>query len=88
MFLNILSAKVFNIGVYVKNKGNKMEEFEKRTLWTRFKTFTRECARVLRITKKPTKEEYKTISKIAGLGILIIGAIGFIIHVVIVLITQ
>jgi protein transport protein SEC61 subunit gamma and related proteins len=58
------------------------EPEEKQTMWTRIKTFTRECVRVFKITKKPTKDEFKTISKVAGIGILIIGLIGFIVHVV------
>lgn len=60
-----------------------MEEFyEKPTVWRKFKNFVKECVRVLKITKKPTKEEYKTISKVAGLGILVIGLIGFLVHLV------
>ena len=46
---------------------------------SRAKEFLRECVRVLRITKKPTREEYKTIVKVAGLGMILIGLIGFII---------
>jgi protein transport protein SEC61 subunit gamma and related proteins len=60
-----------------------MYEYEEnRTMWTRFKSFVKECVRVFKITKKPTKEEYKTISKVAGIGILIIGLLGFIVHIV------
>ena len=60
-----------------------MNEFdEKPTLWNKFKAFVRECARVLKITKKPTKEEFKTISKVSGLGILVIGFIGFLVALV------
>ena len=66
-----------------------MEQFEeKRTLWDKFKNFVRECVRVLKITKKPTKEEFKTISKVSGLGILIIGLLGFLIHLIDVLIFR
>jgi protein transport protein SEC61 subunit gamma-like protein len=61
---------------------------EKQTVWTRIKSFTRECVRVFKITKKPTKEEYKTISKVAGLGILIIGLIGFLVHLVNILVFK
>ena len=57
-----------------------MEFEEKQTMLTKFKRFCRECARVLRVTKKPTKEEFKTIVKVSGLGILIIGMIGFLIQ--------
>ena len=60
-----------------------MNEFdEKPTLWNKFKRFVRECVRVLKITKKPTTEEFKTISKISGLGILVIGLLGFLVHVI------
>ncbi len=40
--------------------------------------FISECRRVLRLTKKPTNEELVTIVKVAGIGILLIGFIGFI----------
>ncbi|MDD2445177.1 MAG: protein translocase SEC61 complex subunit gamma [Candidatus Nanoarchaeia archaeon] len=33
--------------------------------------------RVWRLLKKPTKQEFLTISKISGIGLLIIGIIGF-----------
>ena len=46
------------------------------------KDFLLECKRVLLITKKPDKEELKTIVKISGLGILLIGLMGFLIHLV------
>jgi len=38
--------------------------------------------RVLRVTKKPDRIEFTTIVKASGLGILIIGLIGFIIQMV------
>lgn len=57
------------------------EEF-KPTVKTKIKLFLRECARVLKVTKKPTREEYKTIVKVSGLGILIIGFIGFAIQMI------
>jgi len=34
----------------------------------------------LKITKKPDAVEFKTIVKISGLGIIVIGLIGFAIH--------
>ena len=46
----------------------------------RLKSFIGECFRVLRVTKKPDAIEFKTIVKVSGLGILIIGAIGFIVQ--------
>jgi protein transport protein SEC61 subunit gamma-like protein len=40
--------------------------------------------RVLKLTKKPSREEFLTIAKVAGLGILAIGVIGFLIYVLLV----
>ncbi|HSU72388.1 MAG TPA: protein translocase SEC61 complex subunit gamma [Candidatus Binatia bacterium] len=48
--------------------------------WAQFKEFVKECRRVLAITKKPNRQEFKTIVKISGVGILLIGLIGFLIH--------
>ncbi len=45
----------------------------------RIKRFLKETVRVLRITKKPSKEEYKSLVKVTGIGISIIGIIGFVI---------
>jgi len=36
--------------------------------------------RVLKLTKKPSREEFLMISKIAAIGILVIGTVGFIIY--------
>lgn len=44
-------------------------------------SFIVECKRVLRVTKKPDSDEYKTIVKVAGLGILLIGAVGFLLFI-------
>jgi protein transport protein SEC61 subunit gamma-like protein len=42
---------------------------------------------VLRVARKPDKEEYLDIAKVTGLGILLIGLIGFVITMVAGLIT-
>ena len=39
----------------------------------------RDCKRVLKVARKPDREEYFEFSKITALGILVIGVIGFII---------
>ncbi len=46
------------------------------------KRFYKECVRVLKVTKKPDNEEFKTVVKVSGLGILAIGLIGFIISII------
>ena len=50
---------------------------------SKIKKFIKETIRVLRITKKPNKTEFQSIVKVTGLGICIIGAIGFIIFMMI-----
>jgi len=52
------------------------------TLWTKFKRFLTECKRVLIVTKKPTSMEFKTIMKVSGLGMILIGLIGFLVMII------
>jgi protein transport protein SEC61 subunit gamma and related proteins len=47
-----------------------------------FKEMMKEYLRVLKVTKKPTSEEFRTIVKVSGLGMLAIGAMGFIIQTI------
>jgi len=47
--------------------------------WIKFKSFINESIRVLKVTRKPSKEEFRTIVKVSGLGMILIGLIGFII---------
>ncbi len=54
-----------------------MEQENNNGWWIRFKSFLIECKRVLKITKKPTMVEFKTIVKVSALGMAIIGMIGF-----------
>lgn len=49
--------------------------------------FLYECKRVLRVARKPDREEYLTIAKVTGLGILLIGLVGFVITMISTLIT-
>jgi len=43
----------------------------------KIKNFFKNCIRVLKVTRRPTRNEYLSASKITGIGILIIGTIGF-----------
>lgn len=42
-----------------------------------------EYIRILKLTRKPSREEFSVIAKVAGAGILLIGFIGFIIYILI-----
>ena len=59
-----------------------MEEEFKENAWTKFKRFIIECKRVLMVTKKPDSMEFKTIVKVSGLGMAVIGLIGFVIQMI------
>lgn len=47
--------------------------------WAKFRGFFNESVRVLKVTRKPSKFEFQTIVKAAGLGMIVIGLVGFII---------
>ncbi|MAF99370.1 MAG: protein translocase SEC61 complex subunit gamma [Nanoarchaeota archaeon] len=53
--------------------------YEQQTWKSKVRRFIKETIRVLRITKKPGGEEFKAVVKVTGLGMLAIGAVGFII---------
>ncbi|ADC46333.1 preprotein translocase subunit SecE [Methanobrevibacter ruminantium M1] len=41
--------------------------------------FWKQCKRVLKVAKKPDREEFFDFSKVTAIGIAIIGVIGFVI---------
>lgn len=50
------------------------------SLYSKLRLFAGENIRVLRLTKKPSMIEFKTIVKASAIGIMIIGLIGFLIQ--------
>lgn len=42
-----------------------------------------EYIRILKLARKPTREEFFTVAKVAGIGILLIGIIGFVVYLLI-----
>ena len=56
-----------------------MIKMENASLVRKFGVFCKECGRVLKVTKKPDKAEFKTIVKVSALGMAIIGLIGFLV---------
>ncbi|MCD6247959.1 MAG: protein translocase SEC61 complex subunit gamma [Hadesarchaea archaeon] len=48
--------------------------------------FLYECRRVLRVARKPESEEYWKIAKVTGIGIMVIGIVGFVIRLIVELI--
>lgn len=48
-------------------------------MFQKIKSFIIQSKRVWHVLRKPTMEEFKAIAKVAAIGILIIGAGGFVI---------
>ncbi|MEM2890337.1 MAG: protein translocase SEC61 complex subunit gamma [Candidatus Hadarchaeum sp.] len=44
--------------------------------------FLHEAKRVIAVARKPDQEEYLQVAKVAGLGILLIGLVGFVIMLI------
>jgi len=47
----------------------------------KFKGFITQCARVWHLLRKPSKEEFQTISKVSAIGLGLIGLLGFVITI-------
>ncbi len=50
---------------------------------SKIKSFIIRCKRVWHVLRKPTKEEFKQVSTISALGILLIGLFGFILSIIV-----
>ena len=46
---------------------------------TSLRAFAQQCRRVLLVSSKPDKDEFQLSAKITGIGMIIIGVVGFII---------
>ncbi len=55
---------------------------EKITIQTRLKSFIGQCIRVWHLLKKPDRDEYTTVAKVSAIGLGIVGAMGFLIGLV------
>ena len=56
-----------------------MEQIQTPGLKTRLTSFFVQCKRVWHVLRKPTNEEFKTVAKVSAIGILVLGALGFLI---------
>lgn len=65
-----------------------MQDQPTQSLMQKLKDFITECKRVLMITKKPDQFELKAIVKVSSLGILLIGAIGFLVQLIEILLLK
>jgi protein transport protein SEC61 subunit gamma and related proteins len=47
-----------------------------------FKSFMKQCVRVWKLLKKPSKKEFSTISKVSAIGLGLVGVVGFAVSLV------
>lgn len=47
-----------------------------------FKAFIAKCKRVWHSMKKPSMDEFKSVTKISAIGILALGVLGFLISII------
>lgn len=45
----------------------------------RFQKFIKDSKRVLKVSRKPDSKEYIEMAKVTSIGVLIIGAVGFVV---------
>jgi protein transport protein SEC61 subunit gamma-like protein len=46
------------------------------------KSFFNQSIRVWKLLKRPTSEEFKTVSKISAIGLCLVGLLGFLINLI------
>jgi protein transport protein SEC61 subunit gamma-like protein len=61
-----------------KEKHKKSEKEKKPGIVSKMKNRLKQYRRTIEVSRKPDKDEFTASSKITGLGILLLGAIGFI----------
>jgi protein translocase SEC61 complex gamma subunit len=49
---------------------------------SKIKSFISQSARVWHLLRKPSAEEFKTISKVSAISLIVIGLIGFVIAII------
>ena len=69
-YYNSLNYDFFIVFLFWVFKMNVQESFNK---------FIKDSKRVLKVSRKPDLQEYKELAKVVSIGVLIVGAIGFVI---------
>ena len=62
------------------DKYSKYARKKKPGMYTRFTKFLKNSKRIMRIANKPSRKEYWLIFKICGVGIVILGALSYVIQ--------
>ena len=63
-------------------KYSKVDQKKKPGLYERFSLFFQNAKRILKIANKPDRKDYFLVFKICGIGILVLGALSFVIQLI------
>lgn len=63
-------------------KYSKLDKKKKPGLYERFSLFFQNSKRILKIANKPNRKDYFLVFKICGIGILLLGALSFVIQLI------
>jgi protein translocase SEC61 complex gamma subunit len=64
------------------DKYSKLDQKKKPGLYERMSLFFQNSKRILKIANKPNKKDYFLVFKICGIGILVLGALSFVIQLI------
>jgi len=64
------------------SKYSKSEQKKKPSIYERLTTFYRNSKRIVKIANKPTRKEYFMVFKICLIGIVLLGAISYVIQLI------
>jgi len=70
------------------SKSTKQDKSEEPSIWRKIERKLREYQRILTLTRRPSREEFTTIAKVAAIGIIAIGFAGFAIYLGMVIAPQ
>jgi protein transport protein SEC61 subunit gamma-like protein len=71
-----------------QEKLDKQEKTEDPSIWHKIERRLREYQRILTLTRRPSRDEFSTIAKVAAIGIIVIGFAGFAIYLGMVIVPQ
>ena len=69
-------------------KSAKQGKTEDPSIWHKVERRLREYQRILTLTRRPSRDEFSTIAKVAAIGIIVIGFAGFTIYLGMVIVPQ
>lgn len=70
------------------DKYSKYDKGKKLSIYERLGVFFQNTKRIIKIANKPDRKEYILIFKICGIGLLVLGALSFVIQIILTIVNQ